>query len=202
MPSAFHHCVSDRRSAEETPAAARQCAEYRGGMKPGLVHAFRRRETQPAHHFATDGDTARKIAARQRMPLRGGGDRRDDHRAGVHRAAFERVVEIFAVRRRAVAQRRGGDIEAAAMADQRARTRFRGRAQCGLHVIAAAGGDTQARDIHQHRVAHLHDGGWKRRRHGAEGGRQPLRDGHLRKGHTQLPITYSASILLARATAV
>ena len=36
------------------------------------------------------------------VPLAGGEHRRHDHRAGMHRPAFEGVVEILAMRRRAV----------------------------------------------------------------------------------------------------
>ena len=80
-----------------------QRAEYRGGMKPCLVHALGRRQAQPAHDFATHGDAARRVAARESVLLGRGEHGRDDHRAGVHRAALEGVVVILAVRGGAVA---------------------------------------------------------------------------------------------------
>ncbi len=68
-----------------------------------------------------------RAASRAREPvLLGRGEHgRDDHGAGVHRAAFERVVVVLAVRRGAVAQRGGGDVEAAGMTDDRARAGLR-----------------------------------------------------------------------------
>ena len=202
MPSALHHCVAietqrrghARRSAERT--------EHRGGMKPRLVHALGRHQAQAAHDFATHGDAARDVAAGEPVLLGRGEHRRDDHGAGVHRAAFEGVVVVLAVRGGAVAQRRGGDVEAAGMTDQRARTGFRARAQRGLHVVAVARGHAQAGDVHQHGVAHRRHGGGKRWRHAGERGRELLRDGKFRERHRARRGSHSASILLARATAV
>ena len=102
------------------------------------------------------------IASREDVLLRRGEHGRDDHRAGVDRAAFERVVVVLAVRGRAVAQRRGGNVEATRMADQGARAGLRGRAYRGLQVIAMARGHTKPGHIHQHRIAHACHGGSKR----------------------------------------
>ena len=76
-------------------------------MEACLVHALGRHQAQAAHDFAADGDAAHGVAAGEAVLLRGGEQRRDDHRAGVHRAALEGVVVILAMRGGAVAQRRG-----------------------------------------------------------------------------------------------
>ena len=80
-----------------------ECAENRGGMEAGLVHAPGRREAQSAHDFAAHRDAAGEVAAGEAVLLGGGERRRDDHDAGVHRAALERVVVVFTVAAGAVA---------------------------------------------------------------------------------------------------
>src|SRR5262249_32313541 len=114
----------------------------------------------------------------------------------------EGVVIILAVRCRAVAQRRGGDVEGAGVPYHRARTRFTGRAQRREHVVAAARGHAQAGDVHQHGVARSRHGSGQLRRHVAEGRSKSLRDGDLRELQVVLGVLHSASMLLARATSV
>ncbi len=104
------------------PRRRTQRAEHRGGMKAGLVHALGRHEAQPAHHFAPDRDAAREVVTCKRMLLGSGENGRNDHGACMHRAAFEGIVVVLAVRGGAVAQRRRGDVEATRMADQRTRS--------------------------------------------------------------------------------
>ena len=107
----------------------------------------------------------------------------NDHRAGVHRAALERVVVVLAVRGGAVAQRGGSDVEAARMTDQRARSGLRRCAERRLHVVAVARGDAQARDVHQHGIAHRRQHRRGASRHFGERRRQLLRYGDFRKRH-------------------
>ena len=57
-----------------------------------------------------------------------GEDGGNDDRAGMYWTTFERVVVVFAVSRRAVAQRGRCDIEDTGVPDQRAGTGFRRRA--------------------------------------------------------------------------
>jgi hypothetical protein len=61
--------------------------------------------------------------------------RRHDHRAGVHRAAFKRVVEILAVDCGAVDHRRTRGCQCARMPDRRARSVVVAGGKCGLNVI-------------------------------------------------------------------
>ena len=136
------------------------------------------------------------------MLLRRGKHGRDDHGPGVHRATLEGVVVIFAVRGSAVAQRRCGNVEAAGVADKSARAGFRRCAQCGLHVVAVARRHAQAGDIHEHGVAHARHGDRKDWRHAAKGLCELFRDRAFGENHRFPRPLYSASILLARATAV
>ena len=108
--------------AERRADAGRRAhrAEDRGRMKAGLVDGFRHHEAQPAQHFGADGDPDQRHAAIGIMPLAGGEHGRHDHRAGMHRAAFERVVEILAMRGGAVDEGGARRIQRAAMADRRA----------------------------------------------------------------------------------
>ena len=152
-------------------------AEHRGRMKPRLVHALGRHQAQTAHELTTDRDATSCAAPRETVLLGRGEHSRDDHRAGVHRAALEGIVVVLAVRRRAIAQRRGGNVEAAGMTDERARTGFCRRAQRGLDVIAVARGHAQSGNIHEHRIAHASHGGGKRWRHIGEGGSELFGDG-------------------------
>ena len=83
------------------------------------------------------------------MTLAGGEHRRHDDRAGVHRAAFERVVEILAVDRGAVDQRRSGGRQRAHMPDGGARPVIVAGRERGFNVILIARGDRQADHIDQ-----------------------------------------------------
>ena len=99
-------------------------AEDRGRVKAGLVDRLRHHQAQPAQHFGADRDPDQRHAAIGIVPLAGGQHRRHDHRAGMHRAALEGVVEILAMRRGAVDEGRPRRV-------QRARD---GRSRCtGRH---------------------------------------------------------------------
>ena len=73
-------------------------------MEARLVDHLRRDEAEPARHFDADRDPG-EAARPSLVPLGRGQHGRHDHRAGVHRPAFERVVEILAMGGRAVDQR-------------------------------------------------------------------------------------------------
>ncbi len=77
-------------------------AEDRGRVKTGLVDGLRDHEAQPAQNFGADGDADQRHAAIGIMLFACSQDRRHDHRAGMHRAALEGIVEILAMRRGAV----------------------------------------------------------------------------------------------------
>ena len=96
-------------------------AEHGGRMKARLVGERRRHEAQPAHGLDADGDAEEGGAAVELLPLADGEHRRHDHRTGMDRAAFKRVVEILAMDRRAVNERGGSRRKRSGVADRRAR---------------------------------------------------------------------------------
>ena len=81
------------------------------------------------------------------MPLARRQHGRHDDGAGVHRAALERVVEILAMRRRAVDQRRAGRAERARMTDRGARAVIVARRERRLDVVLVARGDAEAEHV-------------------------------------------------------
>ncbi len=197
MPSALYplRVVETKRGRHASGGAER--AEHRGGVKSSLVHALGRDQTQAAHHFAAHREPARHVAARDVVLLGGGKQGRNDDRAGVHRTAFEGVVVVLAVRGGAVAQRRGGDVVAAGVADHGARAGLGDGAQRRLHVVAMARRHAQPGDVGEHRVAHgaQFDGKLCRRR--GERRSEALRDGNFRKRH-RADATLLRSCLRAR----
>ena len=96
-------------------------AEHGGRMKARFVGERRRHETQPAHGLDADGDAEQRGAAVELLPLADGKQRRHDDRAGMDRAAFERVVEILAVDGGAVYERGGRRGKRAGVTDRGAR---------------------------------------------------------------------------------
>ena len=122
-------------------------------MKSRLVDQFGCDEAQAAQRLDTRGDSQQRARTAAIETLAGGEHRRHHHRARVHRAAFEGVVEILAVRGGAVQQRRIFRPVAARVADRRA-------AAAGIHalfhrayVVALARRDAQARDVEQQVLA-------------------------------------------------
>ena len=124
--------------------------------------------------------------------LGGGEHRRDDHDAGVHRAALERVVVVFTVSAGAIAKRRSGNVEATRVADHGARAFLRGRAQRSAQILSISRRHAQAANIDQHPIAHRRDGDRKVRRRAEEGRHEPFRDGNLRERHSKLPLRSAA----------
>src|SRR5919197_1098467 len=66
---------------------------------------------------ATHGDAGERVAAIETLALRHRQDRGHDHRAGVHRSAFECVVEVFAMCGGAIHERGARAVASARMAD-------------------------------------------------------------------------------------
>jgi len=142
-------------------------------MKAGFVNQLGRHCAQPADHFAANRDAACELHAAQAMLFRGGEQCGDDRRACMRRAAFVGVVEVFAVRRRAVAKRRHREAARIGPADDGASARIVGGRERCLHEIAIARRDAKPRDVDQQRLANrLHGRG--------RAGRQAGNDiGHL-----------------------
>ena len=124
-------------------------------MKARLVHSHRRHGAQPAHDFDADGDAAQEIVARQAVALRRGEHGGHDHGAGVYRAAFVGVVEVFAVRGRAVDEGRAFGTQRCVMAED-------GAGACAVDggerrgdVVFVARCDADAGDVEQKPARHV-----------------------------------------------
>ena len=99
------------------------------------------------------GDPEKRRLSIRIVPLAGGKHRRYDHGAGMHRAAFECVVEILAVRRRAVDQSRAGCAQTPLVADGGAGAVIVAGVERTRDIILVAGGDAEADHVDQQVVA-------------------------------------------------
>ena len=153
MPIAFDElrCVEAQRGAHARGRGDR--AEHRRRMESRLVHALGRHVAQAAHDLAADRDAEPDIVAGQPMLLGGRENGGHDDGAGMHRSAFVGVVEVVAVGRGAVAQRRHPRTAAAGVADRRAVAGLVGGRERGPHVVARARREAKAGDVDQQRVA-------------------------------------------------
>jgi hypothetical protein len=129
--------------------------EHRGRMEARLVHEFRRDQAHAADHLGAHGEPAAQVGTRQAMALRRRQQGGHHHRARMRRTALEGVVVVLAVGRRAVAQRRHGDVARLPMADHGALARVVARLHRGAHEVGVARRDAEAGDVHQQRPADL-----------------------------------------------
>ncbi len=157
MPRALTACLSVSRSALAAASGRGERADHRGRMKAGLVDQLRRHEARAAHQLGADGDRLVDLASDQTFSLGQREDCRHDHGARVHRPAFERVVEVFAMRRGAVHERGAGGVERTRVADRGAPAFGLPAGERGAHIVGAARGDAQAADVEEeplHRLVH------------------------------------------------
>ena len=125
-------------------------------MEAGLVDRLRRHQAQAAHGLDADRDAEKRGAPVRAVALARREHRRHDHGAGMHRPALERVVEILAVRRRAVDERGAGRAHrcrAWPIAVQGPSSSQAASAR--LHVVLVARRDAQADDVDQQVLAFL-----------------------------------------------
>ena len=122
-------------------------------MKARFVGERRRHGAQPAHRLDADGNAEQRRAAVESEPLASRQHGRHHHRAGMDRAAFERVIEILAVDRRAVDERGGHGGERTGVADRGARPVVVAGGEHGFHVIFVAGGNGETDDVDQQFLA-------------------------------------------------
>ena len=142
-------------------------AEDRGRVEARLVHRLRHHRGQPAHRLGADRDAEQRRGAVRPVPLAGRQHRRHHHRAGMHRAALEGVVEILAMRRGAVDEGGAGAAQRAGVADRRAGPVVVEAGERGLDVVLVARGDAEAGDVDQQVLAfRAHGGGQLRQRRG------------------------------------
>ena len=96
-------------------------------MKAGLVRLHRRHGAQPAHDLDADRDAEQRGRTIGMVALAGGQHGRHDDGAGMHRPAFERVVEILAMGGGAVDERGASGAHRCARGRSRCRSRRRPR---------------------------------------------------------------------------
>ena len=145
MPSASTNCFFGERRGHPGRRADR--AEHGGGVKAGLVDELGCDQARAAGQLDTDRNALQGRQAREALALGDCENRGDDDGAGMDRAAFERVVEVFAMRGGAVHKRRAGGIQRARLADGGAVAGRLPAVESGAHVIGIARGDAQAGDI-------------------------------------------------------
>src|SRR5262245_59546723 len=122
-------------------------------MEAGLVYELRRHQAQPAQHLDADRDAAQRRWPVGAMPLAGRKHRRHDYRASMHRAAFESIVEVFAVCRRAVDESRAGGAERARVPDDRARAVVVDAGERALDVVFVARREAEPHHVDQQLLA-------------------------------------------------
>ena len=112
---------------------------------------------EPAHGLDTDRNAKqRRLAVAPivgPVPLADRQHRRHDHRAGMDRTAFERVVEILAMDRGAVDQSRGGGGQRARVPDRGARPVVVTRSERAFYIIFVARGDGEPDHVDQKLLA-------------------------------------------------
>ena len=140
-----------RPSATPTPSAARRsCRARSSDGNPPCGSPSARTIAKPAQRFdARSTMPEQRRAAVAAEALARGEHRGHDHRAAVHGAALERVVEILAVRGRAVDERGLLGAVRLRVADRRAGAAGIERALHRLHVIGVARRDAQPDDVDQ-----------------------------------------------------
>ena len=125
------------------------------GWKPALCTALG--ATKLSRQIVST-PTAIPLSARQPVEaflLGRGQHRRDDHRAGMHRTAFEGVVEILAMRRRAVDESRARRTQGAGVADDRGSTVLGPGRPRRDNIVGLASNDAQADDIDEQSLTDL-----------------------------------------------
>ena len=140
-----HGAAGGRRGGER--------AEHRGRMEAGLVDRLRGDEAAAAQDLDPDRQPLHDVAAGEAALLGQGEQRRHDHGAGMDGPALEGVVEILAMRGRAVDERGLVTGQRLRMADgRRTAAAFRAR-QRRRDVVGRTGGDAKARHIEEEPMA-------------------------------------------------
>ncbi len=115
------------------------------------MHALRCHQAQAADGLDADGDAVERRAAVAAEALGCRQHRRHHHRAGMDGPALEGVVEILAMRRRAVDERRARGAHRPQMADDRRFADAVEAVEQRPHIIRATCREAEADDI-QHQV--------------------------------------------------
>ena len=164
MPSASTICFAFRPKRGADASRRAHGAEDRGRMEAGLVHRLRHHRAQAAHHLAADNDSDECGFAIRPVALAGRQHRRHHHRPGMHRAAFEGVVEIFAMRGGAVDEGGARRRQCSGVPDCRAGAVIVEASERAFDVVLVARDDAETDDIDQQILAFTADGGRQRSR--------------------------------------
>ncbi len=123
---------------------------------------FRGDEAQAAHQLRAGRDAEQEPVAGKALALTGRERSGDDHRAGMHRPAFERVVEILAVGGGPVDERRAERVEGALVADRRAAAAAIDARERRPDVLTLTGGHAEAADVEKETTDGFARGGRQR----------------------------------------
>ena len=149
----IHHLPT---SELERRADARRCRdgpEHRGRMEAGLVHRLWHHEAQPANRLDPDRDAEERRSPVALVPLAGRKHRRHDDGAGMHGTALERVVEILAMRRRAIDESGSGRARAPRVPDRGAVAVVIPAGERGLDILFVAGGEAEPHHVDEQVLA-------------------------------------------------
>ena len=151
-------------------------------MKASPVHGLGHNKAKTAQHLDAGRDAVQRRSAVGIVPLACRQHRRHHNRPGMHRPALEGVVEILAMRRRAIGERSAGRTQSARVADRGAWAIIVAGGERRLDVALVASGDDETDDVNGEIDAFLTHSGRHIERHDTIG--QLLGDGDLRKrGH-------------------
>ncbi len=139
------------------PRRGRHRTEHGGRMEAGAMDRLGHDEAQAAERLEPGRDSNERRCAGKRIALAGSEQRRHDHGAGMHRAAFEGIVEILAVRRRAVDECRAGRAQPPAMANRGARPIVVAGRERAPDIIGVSGGDAQPDHVDEQVLAFAPD---------------------------------------------
>ena len=147
MPSALASWRRSSRIAAPTPAAAAIAPNTAVGWKPALCTALGATKLSRQIVSTPTAIPLSAIPPVEAFLLRRGQHRWDDHRARVHRTAFKGVVEILAMRRRAVDESRARRAQGVGVADDRGSTVLGPGRPRRDNIVGLASNDAQADDI-------------------------------------------------------
>src|SRR5438105_11506667 len=124
-------------------------------MEACLVDALRCDQARAAHELCAHGNAGEHVCPVDTVAFRHGEYCGDDHRARVHRPAFERIVEVLAVRGHAVDEGGAGRVERTLVAERRAGTATVPARKRRAYVVGAPRGDAKAGDVDEELLRRL-----------------------------------------------
>jgi hypothetical protein len=136
------------------PGCRRHRAEDRGRVEPRLVHEAGRDDREAADRLDPDRDPGERRAAVEAEALGDGEHRRHDDGTGMDRPALERVVEILAMRRRAVDERGARAVAGPGVPDDGAAALAIDAGERRSYVVGAARRKAQPDDVEHEGLAH------------------------------------------------